>query len=82
MSADIYLQRLLSCALKAPIMTVSLCMLVGAASRQLPRSVAMTIGANVCVQRNFRLILCRRHDLRLQTRVSQEVSTLSQLTLP
>ncbi len=80
MSADIYLQRLLSCALKAPIMTVSLCMLVGAASRQLPRSV--TIGANVCVQRNFCLILCRRHDLRLQTRVSQEVSTLSQLTLP
>ena len=41
----------------------SLCMLAGAGSCQLPRSDAMTSGANVCVQRNFCLILCCCHDL-------------------
>jgi len=63
MSADLHLHRLFSCALTAPIMTVSLCMLAGAGSCQLPRSDAMTSGANVCVQRNFCLILCCCHDL-------------------
>ena len=38
---------------EAPTMTVSLCVLVGAASCQLPRSDAMTSRADVCVQRNF-----------------------------
>ncbi len=48
---------------EAHIMTVSLCMLVGAASCQPPKLGAMTSGANVSVQHNFCLILRSCHDL-------------------
>ena len=55
-SADFYLQGLLSCALRLPLWQC-VCVLVGAASCQLPRLAAMTSGANVYVQRDACLIL-------------------------